>query len=290
MKKILKIIGWTFLTILVIGIGFGIYFYQSNPMFKAIANNDESKLYYFPTKEMDSMNNLNYSEIKLIVDDSINIYAYYFNPTSEKKANIFLVHGAGGNVSKYEPLIRPLLDNGFGVYAFDWRGFGKSTGKPNYKGVMKDTEIAFKDFYSKTLKDSLKTVVYGMSLGGQMAIKITVDNENQVDLLVLDGTVESAQSLAIDHAPIDFLKNKAKNTPEDFNQDYVAVRDISLIEDTPKLIIHSINDVEVPIERGKNVYNAAKNPKEFWETKTEHIMTLKDLSKETSERIYSKIR
>tara|TARA_R110002124_G_scaffold286871_2_gene468989 strand:- start:43 stop:915 length:873 start_codon:yes stop_codon:yes gene_type:complete len=290
MKKILKIIGWTLLILLIGGIAIGTYFYQTDPMIKAIVNNDESKLYYFPTKEMANMDELDYVESTLTVEDTIKIYTYQFRPTGENKANIFLVHGAGGNVSSYRNLIKPLTENGFAVYALDWRGYGKSTGVPNYKGVMKDTEIAFQDFIKKTTKDSLKTIVYGMSLGGPMAIKITKDNQNRVNLLVLDGTVESAQSLAIDYAPVDYLKEKAKNSPEKFNQDYVGVRDIAEIENIPKLIIHSRIDRDVPFIRGKNVFNSAKEPKEFWETETDHIMTLRDLTDETIKKIVEKIR
>jgi len=285
MKKILKIIGWTFLTLILLGIGIGIYFYKTDPMIKAIVNNDESKLYYFPTKEMVNMDELEYSESVLTVEDSIKIYTYQFKPKGEKIANIFLIHGAGGNISTYKNLIKPLTENGFGVYALDWRGYGKSTGIPNYKGVMKDTEIAFRDFLHKTAVDSLKTIVYGMSLGGPMAIKITKDNQNQVNALILDGTVESAQSLAIDYAPIDYLKEKARKSPEKFNQDYVGVRDIADINNLPKLIIHSRIDRDVPFQRGKNVFDAAKEPKEFWRTETDHIMTLSDLTEEAIDKI-----
>ncbi len=128
-----------------------------------------------------------------------------------------------------------------------------------------------------------------MSLGGQLAVRITQENESEVDLLVLDGTVESAQTLAEDFAPIEFLKNKARNSPEDFNQDYIAVRDIALIENTPKLIIHSKNDKDVPIVRGKNVFNSAQEPKTFWETDTEHIQTLIKLPNETTQKIYEQL-
>lgn len=290
MRKFLKIIGWTLLTFLILGFGIGIYFYQTDPMIKAMVKNDESKLYYFPLKEMGDMDELVYSENILPVDDSIKIHTYQFKPATGPKGNIFLIHGAGGNVSTYKSLIKPLVDNGFEVYALDWRGYGKSSGVPNYKGVMKDTEVAFKDFLIQTATDSLKTIVYGMSLGGPMAIKITKDNQTKVNALVLDGTVESAQSLAMDYAPADFLRNKIKQTPERFNQDYVGVRDIAEIKNIPKLIIHSRKDRDVPFKRGKNVFEAAKEPKEFWETETDHIMTLMELSDDAIKKINTLIQ
>lgn len=152
MKKILKIIGWTVLILIIGGIAVGTYFYQTDPMIKAIVNNDESKLYYFPTKEVSDMDGLDYVESFLTVEDSIKIYTYQFKPSGENRANIFFIHGAGGNVSTYSNLIRPLTDNGFVVYSLDWRGYGKSTGTPHFRGVMKDTEMLLMNFWLRQPK------------------------------------------------------------------------------------------------------------------------------------------
>ena len=102
MKRALKIIGLAIFFIVLSGVGYGLYKYQTDPMLKAIVDNDESILYYFPVKEMEDMNDLNYTETVLTVEDSVNIYTYYFEPTTkELKGYIFFLHGAGGNVSKY---------------------------------------------------------------------------------------------------------------------------------------------------------------------------------------------
>ncbi|WP_024769384.1 alpha/beta hydrolase [Aquimarina macrocephali] len=285
MKKIIKIASWTLLTITVLAVGFGIYMYQTDDMIRGMIHEDESKLYYYPSKEIASLEKFRYSEYELIVEDSIKIYTYHFKPLTAPKGNVFYIHGAGENATIWSSLIKPLVDYGFSVYAADWRGYGKSNGTPNYKGILKDTEAAFKDFIHKTQKDSLKTIVYGMSLGGQLAIKITKDNQDKVDALILDGSFESAQRIAIDYAPFEFIKNKHRKHPEKFNQDYVGVRDIVDIRHIPKLIIHSINDEGVPISHGKNLFKNAKEPKTFWETNTPHIMTLRDYPEEAIARI-----
>ncbi|MCX2745503.1 hypothetical protein OO013_16605 [Mangrovivirga sp. M17] len=89
MKKAFKIIGVSLLIILISGIGIGVYFYQTNPRLQAIVNNDESVLYYFPAKEMKSMDDLNYTESILTVEDSLKIYTYQFQPEIEKKQMSF---------------------------------------------------------------------------------------------------------------------------------------------------------------------------------------------------------
>lgn len=285
MKKILKIIGWAILAIITSGIGFGVYKYQTDEMLRAMINQDESKLSYGPLKEIVPLDDFDFEEYELQVNDSIKIYTYLFRPSIKCKGNIFYIHGSGGNAAYWSLLYKPLIDEGYAVYAADWRGYGKSKGSPNYRGVLEDTETAFKHFVKKTKNDSLKTIVYGMSLGGQLAVKITMDNQDEVDALVLDGAFESAQQIAIDYAPFEFMKNRARNHPEKFNQLYVGSRDIKAIRNIPKLIIHSINDEGVPISHGKNLFKNANEPKEFWETKTSHIMTLRDVPDEAIEKI-----
>ena len=80
-------------------------------------------------------------------------------------------------------------------------------------------------------------------------------------------------------------KVRALRNEKGFNQEYVAVQDIKYIENVPKIIIQGKNDKIVPAIRGKNLYNSAKMPKIYWENNSEHIMTLINLPKETTERI-----
>lgn len=277
--------GWISLSALLLVVGYGTYVYQSRPFLKAIINNDESKIYYRPVKEMQPMLHMAYAEYILKVEDSINIHTYLFKPKAKPTAAIFLIKGNGGNISTNLDLIQPLIDNGFMVYSLDWRGYGDSTGVPNYQGIMKDTEEAFVHFLNETTNDSLKTLVYGMSLGGQLAIKLTKDNPTKVHALILDGTIASAQSFLLDNVDIGFLRTRILEAPQDYNQEYVGVRDIASIYNTPKLIIHSKSDRAVPFERGKSVFDAAKEPKEFWETDTKHIRTLTENAKKAIEKI-----
>ena len=291
MKKVFKITGWAILIIIVFAIGFGTYIYQTNDMIRASINNDESKLYYFPTKELADLSDFQVNEIELKISNKVSVFNYHFKPiTDNLHAKVFLIHGAGGNATTYKELIRPLVENGFEVYAVDWRSYGKSNGTPNYKNVLSDTQKSFIDYKKRTKNDSLKTIIYGMSLGGQVAVKIALDNEKKIDALVLDGSIPSAQQMAIDYAPMSFMKQRAMKHSEKFNQDYVAIRDISKIKNTPKLIIHSVNDYEVLFKHGENLYQQAQEPKEFWNTDTNHIMTLADYPTETIEKIKGIIR
>ena len=132
---------------------------------------NESKMFYRPSRVMEDMGSLVFEEKAIETDKGITIYTYHFK-CEHPKANIFLVHGNGGNVSTYRNMIQTLLSGNYNVYTLDWRGYGKSSGKPEYKGVLKDRDVAFDDFLALVRHDSLKVVVYGMSLGGQIATKL----------------------------------------------------------------------------------------------------------------------
>ncbi len=291
MSKVFRIIVLVLLALFMASVGFGVYLYTTNDLLRALVNIEESKLYYFPKKELAKLDGLAVEEIELKVADSVTVYNYYFktNPDS-LQARVFIIHGALGNASLLKERIQPLLDHGFEVYAADWRGYGKSGGTPNYQNVLNDTRLAFQDFRQRAGEDSLKTIVYGLSLGGQLAVKITLDNPEQVDLLVLDGCVPSAQQMAIDLAPFMVFRELAKSRPENFNQEYMAIRDIAKIEYTPKLIIHSVNDQVVSFQHGEDLYHNAQEPKTFWETETKHGMTLKEQPEETVAKIKALLR
>ena len=249
--------------------------YQTNEFVRAVVNNDESKLFYFPVSEMRGMDTIPHEEIPLQVADDVTIYSYFFAPESgPATATIFFLHGAGGNVSLYLPAIRPLVEHGFQVYALDWRGFGKSGGAPSHINVMEDSRVAFADMLARTKEGSTPVIVLGQSLGGQVAVALTKEQEEKVAALVLDGSAASFASLAADNAPVEFLRRRAEESPGDFHQPYVAEEDIKEISATPKLIIQSRDDINVRPKRGQALFANAQEPKVFWQTDGKHIRTL----------------
>ncbi|MDR1102305.1 MAG: lysophospholipase [Tannerella sp.] len=245
---------------------------------------DESGMFYRPSRKMEDMETLPFEEKSIDVEKGVTVYAYYFKSRTPR-ANVFFIHGNSGNVSTCTGMIRTLLSGGYNVYAVDWRGYGKSTGKPGYKGVLKDTEMAFDDFLSSTRNDSLKVIVYGMSLGGQIATKLVSDRQQDVDALILDGSISSAQNLAMDFMPGNFIRNSMKRNSTSFNLEYVAERDIQKIRNIPKLIIHSETDEVVAFYHGEKLYKNARPPKFFWKTKTHHTATLEELASEALQKI-----
>ncbi|WP_048148833.1 alpha/beta hydrolase [Palaeococcus ferrophilus] len=100
---------------------------------------------------------------------------------------VVLVHGLGEHSGRYGKLIELLNGAGFGVYAFDWPGHGKSPGKRGHTSV----EEAMKIIDSIIEELGEKPFLFGHSLGGLTVIRYA---ETRPDKIM--GVVASSPALA----------------------------------------------------------------------------------------------
>lgn len=97
------------------------------------------------------------------------------------KRKMILIHGLGASAERWEEVI-PNLSKHFTVYVPDLIGYGKSD-KPNIDYTT--------DFFADFIKSFLgelgieKSTVIGSSLGGQIAVEYTAQNQQVVDRLIL---------------------------------------------------------------------------------------------------------
>lgn len=225
--------------------------------------------FYFPKKDIRTNEWKKTTEFNFCVEkDTIN--TVFLESEQKPKATIFLFHGAGGNISYYYPIAISLAKADFQVVMVDFRGYGKSTGVPTHKNIAEDGKIIF-DKYTKMKKvKKLPIIIYGLSIGTQIATHIAKENQNKIRGLVLEGGMSSFGDIAGFYAPQykDFFE-------KNFVNPYSSKEDIKSINKIPKLIIHSIEDKEVPIEQAKIVFNNAIEPKEFIEIKGGHMQGTK---------------
>jgi len=89
-------------------------------------------------------------------------------PSSNARARIVYFHGNGGNLSNWAPILTGIVRQGYSVFAFDYRGFGLSTGSPTERGLYRDVDAVLARAWPD--RDSRIPLVYwGRSLGGAMA-------------------------------------------------------------------------------------------------------------------------
>ena len=225
--------------------------------------------FYFPSKVLQPVAWAHVEDLKFPVEnDTIN--AIILKPNQKPKATIFYFHGAGGNVTSYAPLLTNLLKDNFQIVLVDFRGYGKSTGKPTHKNIAEDGEKIFQHLSTNAKIKDTKKIIYGASIGTQIATHLAKNHQQEISGLVLEGAMMSFGDIAAVYAPEykSFLENI-------FVSPYSAKEDIKLITKIPKLMIHSKEDKDVPFAQGMTVFNNASEPKEFIEFSGEHLYALK---------------
>src|SRR5262245_56377406 len=74
--------------------------------------------------------------------DGVKLHGWYFE-AARPRAVVLFAHGNAGNVSTYYTKFRYLCDKlNVSVLGFDYRGYGKSEGKPSEEGILADARAA----------------------------------------------------------------------------------------------------------------------------------------------------
>lgn len=225
--------------------------------------------FYFPKKDIRANEWKNTTERDIKIEHET-LNTVLIKPLQKPKATIFLFHGSGGNISYYYPIATILVKSGFQVILVDFRGYGKSTGTPTHQNIATDGEIIFDKYMKMKALKNLPIIIYGLSIGTQIATHIAQKNQARINGLILEGGMSSFADIAGYYAP-QYKDYIDKN----FINPYASKEDIKSINKIPKLIIHSTEDKEVPIEQAKIVFNNANEVKEFLEIKGDHMLGLK---------------
>lgn len=225
--------------------------------------------FYQPSKEMKPLEFKSIENISLPIENDT-ITAVVLKPESKSiTKTILFFHGAAGNISTYQYITKPLVENGFQVVMIDLRGYGKSTGKPTHLNVASDAQKMFDYLLTRQDIKDTKIYLYGASLGSQIATHLAKDNQAKISGLIVDGGMSSFTDIAIHFSPQykEFIE-KLLVSP------YSAKEDVKALTNVPKLFIYSKGDSTVPFEQGQLIYANAPEPKQFIEFSGEHIQAM----------------
>lgn len=120
------------------------------------------------------------------------LYAWYARAKNPIASAVFC-HGNTGNLTTSADVIPHLLDSGISMLLFDYRGFGKSSGRPSLDGVVLDGCTAAR-FHDLIRPKHIPTILYGFSLGGAVAAQVI--QRHPFDGLILQSTFTNLPQLA----------------------------------------------------------------------------------------------
>lgn len=214
----------------------GLYFFQSKLIFPA---ETLPKDYQF-TFDMP------FTEINLPVDGAV-LNALHFQQENSRGV-IFFLHGNSGHLVDWVTDLEFYRRANYDLFVFDYRGYGKSTGKlKNQAQAVADVRVAW-DFIAPKYKDK-PIVIYGRSIGSALATQLAL--EVDTPLLVLVSPFTNLIDIAKQRYPIalSWLLRFPFETDK-------AIQNVS----SPVLLIHGDKDDYIPMSHSKELQQLTKTP------------------------------
>ncbi|MHC5161599.1 MAG: alpha/beta hydrolase, partial [Planctomycetota bacterium] len=102
--------------------------------------------------------------IKIEVENDESISAIYV-PNPNSQYTLLFSHGNAEDIGQNLPFFKLCCENGFSVFAYDYRGYGTSDGQPTEFNTYNDILAAY-NYLTEDLKtDPNNIVVHGRSVG-----------------------------------------------------------------------------------------------------------------------------
>ncbi|MGO4171625.1 alpha/beta hydrolase [Bosea sp. TAF32] len=184
--------------------------------------------------------------------DGERLIAWIVPPRAGKPVLLYF-HGNAGNLARAGRVarFRALTEDGTGLFAVSYRGYGGSTGSPSEDGLLQDARAAYGAAADRF--GTARLVGYGESLGSGVVLKLAA--EVPLSAIVLEAPYLSTAAVAQErypYAPVgSFMKDQ-------FRSDEVIGR-----IKVPLLIMHGERDKIIPFTQGRALYELANPPKRF---------------------------
>ncbi|MCK6616793.1 MAG: alpha/beta hydrolase [Cyclobacteriaceae bacterium] len=130
-----------------------------------------------------------FEEIYIETDDGETLNALLFSPSDSSKGLIIYFHGNSGNLKRWGEIASALTRYNYHVLVFDYRGYGKSTGKSTEQGLYADANAVWL-WAQQNLKPN-KIILFGRSLGSAVASHLA--SKTTPDLLILETPFNNLQ-------------------------------------------------------------------------------------------------
>lgn len=221
----------------------------------------EKRFVFFPEPEVSNSPEefgLQYEDVELLTSDGLKLHGWFLPaPTKfyNKRTQTWLwFHGNGGNVgTRVGQLARAHHELGVHQFIFDYRGYGRSEGKPSERGTYLDARAALSYLQHRPELDPDRIVYFGHSLGSAVSTELALHHTPYGMALI--NPFSSIRDMAALTLPVPFLGFLLRGH-------YNSVHRIPRVH-APLLIIHSELDEIVPYEQGLKLYRAANRPKRF---------------------------
>src|SRR5713101_4979804 len=204
---------------------------------------------YFPARQLygDPADvGLAFTELTIPTEDGERLAGWWIPARAQPaRAHVLFFHGNAGNVSHRLEHALALTAAGLDVLLVDYRGYGRSTGRPSEQGLYRDARASLAALRAGGVVDAARIVYMGESLGGAVALWLALQDPPAG--LVLQSAFTSLRDMARVHYPW---------VPAALVGDGFPSLDRIPTLRAPVLILHGDRDEIVPVAQGRALYDA----------------------------------
>ncbi|MEM8998188.1 MAG: alpha/beta fold hydrolase [Acidobacteriota bacterium] len=173
-------------------------------------------------------------------------------PSRLEPMTVVYCHGNSGSIAERVEIYKHLRRLGVNIFAFDYRGYGRSSGEPSEDGVCADARAAIDHANGVLGVPYSRLILFGHSLGGAIAID-TARRRPRIAGLVVQSSFTQNLDMARHFYPDLPVHWITRN----------GFRSIDKVPELlmPKLFIHGAADKKVPFSQGQALFAAAAEPK-----------------------------
>jgi fermentation-respiration switch protein FrsA (DUF1100 family) len=197
---------------------------------------------------------LPFEDVYFKSEDDRRLHGWFIPSKPDDGPVILFCHGNAGNISHRLENVQLLVHQNLSVFIFDYRGYGKSDGKPSVTGIYRDGLAAYDHLCKERQIQPEQIIPFGRSLGGAVAIEIAL--RRKVQAVIIESTFTSTKDMA---RTITLFRLFAPLVPTHLDN----LKKIQRIN-VPILIVHGEQDKLVPFTMGKELFHAARAPKYFY--------------------------
>lgn len=225
------------------------YFQQPNMIFYPIR-----ELYQTPADW-----GFDHEDVIFNTADDVQLHGWYI-PHKQSEHVLLFFRGNAGNISHRRDSIEIFHRLGLNIFIIDYRGYGKSKGRPGEQGLYQDADAAWHYLTEEKGFSANQVIIFGRSLGGAVAANLASGVQSHG--LILESTFSSAQDFARSVFPV---LSRLVFMRYDFN----TAEKIQRVH-CPVLVLHSPDDEIMPFHLGEKVFQLAHQPKHFVPMKGDH--------------------
>jgi uncharacterized protein len=225
-------------------------------------------LFYHPSRSVfgyPETYDLSYDSVSFGTDDGPRLHGWFFPARGVARGTLVHCHGNGGNITGHFETVRWLPDEGWNVFCFDYRGYGRSLGRPSRQGTIDDAHSALDYVRSRSDVDPNRVVVFGQSLGGAIGIVVAARSP-WVRGIAVEGAFSNYRTEAEFVAKQNIFMRPVSGwlTQMVISDGLDPITVVGDIAPRPSFFICGTDDKIVDYRQTVALYEAAGEPKELW--------------------------